>query len=235
MQLGSQEWKTFLIRNALNSGIRINPLEADMMAIHAVELMRWNRKTNLTAIKDSRDIAIKHFIDSVTLVPQIPENASVLDIGTGGGFPGIPIKIMRSDVSVTLADSSHKKISFIKNLIRRLQLRSIEAHHCRIELFRQEIHFQKPFDVITCRAFSSLKNFIRVALPLLSEQGMIIALKGDAVRAEIEALREHAFFQQHNLTIRLEKYALPDIDAKRYMVNIYQQKNDPNSIKHIQD
>ncbi len=227
MLLGSPEWKTFLIRNAQSVSIRVTPRQADRMADHAIELMRWNQKINLTAIKDPRDTAIKHFIDSITIVSQIPKNSSVLDIGAGGGFPGIPIKIMRPDAFVTLADSSRKKVSFIKNVIRRLELKSIEAHHCRIELFAQAIHFQRPFDVIICRAFASLKHFIRIALPLLSEKGVLIALKGDAVQSEIEALREHSFFHKHNLTIHLEKYALPYIEAKRFMVRIYQQKNEP--------
>jgi len=221
MLIGSQEWKTFLIRNAKSISIRVTPRQADQMADHAIELMRWNKKINLTAIKDPRDAAIKHFIDSVTAVSNIPENASILDVGTGGGFPGIPIKVMRPDTYVTLVDSSRKKISFLKNVIRRLQLNSIEAHHCRIELFAQENNFQRPFDVIVCRAFASLKHFISIALPLLSEKGVIIALKGDAVVSEIEALQEHSFFHKHNLTIHLEKYALPYIEAKRFMVRIF--------------
>jgi 16S rRNA (guanine527-N7)-methyltransferase len=231
MRLGSSDWKTFLIRNAQSVNIRVTPRQADQMADHAIELMRWNQKINLTAIKDPRDTAIKHFIDSITTVSQIPKNSSVLDVGAGGGFPGIPIKIMRPDAFVTLADSSRKKINFLKNVIRRLELKSIEAHHCRIELFCQEVKFQRPFDVIVCRAFSSLKNFIRITLPLLSEKGVIIALKGDAVESEIEVLRKHAFFYKHNLTIDLEKYALPYIEARRCMVRIYQQKSNHSPIK----
>ena len=233
MLIGSQEWKTFLICNAKSVSIRMTPRQADQMADHAIELMRWNKKINLTAIKDPRDAAIKHFIDSITVVSKIPENASILDVGAGGGFPGIPIKVMRPDAYVTLVDSSRKKISFLKNVIRRLQLKPIEAHHCQIESFAQENNFQRPFDVIVCRAFASLKHFIHIALPLLSEKGMIIALKGDAVRSEIEVLRKHAFFNKHNLTIRLEKYVLPNIEAKRFMVRVYQQQKDPRPIKKI--
>ncbi len=227
MQIGSQEWKTFLIRNALVGGIRITPPEADRMADHAIELMRWNKKINLTAITNPHDIAVKHFIDSITVVSQIPEKASVLDIGTGGGFPGIPIKVMRPNAYITLVDSSRKKVSFLKNVIRRLQLKAIEAHHCRIELCTPAIHFQRPFDVIVCRALAPLEQFIHIALPFLSENGVIIALKGDAVRSEIKTLRERSFFHKHNLTIHLEKYVLPNIEAKRFMVRIYQQKNEP--------
>jgi len=233
MQLGSQKWKTFLIRNAKHVSIRVTGQQADQMALHAIELMRWNKKINLTAITDPHDIAIKHFIDSITAVSQIPEKASVLDVGTGGGFPGIPIKVIRPDAYVTLADSSRKKVSFLKNVIRGLQLKSIEAFHCRIELFTLAIHLQKPFDVIVCRAFSSLKQFIRIALPLLSEKGVIIALKGDAVESEIEDLREHSFFHKHNLTIHLEKYALPNTEAKRFMVRIYRPKNNQLPFKSL--
>ncbi len=227
MQIGSQEWKTFLIRNALVGGIRTTPPEADRMADHAIELMRWNKKINLTAITNPHDIAVKHFIDSITVVSQIPEKASVLDIGTGGGFPGIPIKVMHPNAYITLVDSSRKKVSFLKNVIRRLQLKAIEAHHCRIEFFAQAIYLQRPFDVIVCRALASLEQFIHLALPFLSENGAIIALKGDTVRSEIKTLQERSFFQKHNLTIHLEKYVLPNIEAKRFMVRIYQQKNEP--------
>ena len=233
MQIGSQKWKTFLIGNAQSVGIEVTPGQADQMAAHAIELLRWNQKINLTAIKDPRDTAIKHYIDSITAVSQIPENAYVLDVGSGGGFPGIPIKIMRPDVFVTLADSSRKKTNFLKNVIRRLQLQSIEAHQCRVELLCQDIEFQQYFDVIICRAFTSLKHFVRIAQPLLSVKGVMIALKGDAARSEIEAIRKCAFFDKNSLTLQLEMYTLPHIKAKRFIVKILMKTTATNIKRDI--
>lgn len=222
MQLGSPEWQAFLIHNAQNMGIRITLDQAERMAMHAMELMRWNQKMNLTAIKDPCEMALKHFIDSIVVANQLPEKASVLDVGTGGGFPGIPLKVMRPDASIALLDSSRKKISFLNYLIRKLGLNDIETYQTRLEQFSQKTTFRNYFDVVICRAFASLAQFIEMSLPLAAPNGVLYALKGRAVQAEINALEKFSFFHNNNLTIYTETHTLPYFNVKRCVIKVYQ-------------
>ncbi len=221
LHLGSPEWQMFLIGNAQNVGIHITPDQAERMATHAIELMRWNQKINLTAITEPRDIAIKHFLDSILVANQLPANASVLDVGSGGGFPGIPLKVMRPDAAVVLIDSSRKKISFLNNMIRKLDLNAIETYQTRLEQFSRQTTFHNHFDVIICRAFASLASFIQTSLPLLAPNGALYALKGQAVQAEIDALGEIPFFRKNNLAVQTETHTLPHLNVKRQVIKIY--------------
>ena len=153
MQIGSKKWQNLIYEGAKNLDIQIDKRKIEKFAIHALELMKWNQKTNLTAITDPFEVAIKHFLDSIVPVKIIPSNASLLDIGSGGGFPGIPLKIILPSLSVTLIDASRKKVSFLKHIIRILELKNIDALHIRAEEFANEPGVAKKFDVIISRAF----------------------------------------------------------------------------------
>ncbi len=154
-------------------------------AVHARELMKWNKRINLTAISDPFDIAVNHFIDSLAPIPYISDFANLLDIGSGGGFPGIPIKIATPSLEVTLIDGSRKKTSFQRHVIRTLNLTGIEAHHIRAEQFVQE---RRKFDVVVCRALTSLERFVQWGAPFLSDCGILLALKGRNAESEAESL-----------------------------------------------
>ncbi len=230
MELASKEWKQCICDGASALGIHIDKFAAGQFAVHATELSVWNRKINLTNIKDPLEIAIKHFLDSITPVQMIPGGASVLDIGSGAGFPGIPLKVMMPSSPVTLVDASRKKVNFIKHVIRTLQLQNTEAYQVRAEEVKRawpkeqhpDVH---GFDVIVCRALSALDSFVRMALPLLAERGMLIALKGKITKAELDSVksikresREMTNPEQEKFSLTLKRYTLPYLDADRSLV-----------------
>jgi 16S rRNA (guanine527-N7)-methyltransferase len=183
MLVGSEEWKTLLIQGAAREGIAIDIHQAGLMAAHASALADWNRKINLTAITDSAQIAIKHFLDSVLPLPYIPSEAPLLDMGTGAGFPGIPLKIMRPAQFMTLIDASRKKINFVKHVLRVLNLPNISAIQVRAEDLGKDASFRGRFCAVVCRAFADLETIAHLAAPFLSADGKIYVYQGPADRS----------------------------------------------------
>jgi 16S rRNA (guanine527-N7)-methyltransferase len=166
---------------------------------------------------------------------MVAEGSSVLDIGSGAGFPGIPLKVVKPSLSVTLIDASRKKINFLRHVIRTLQLKEIKAYHCRVEeitTIRAGFLSRPPstvdgFDVIVCRALSTLDSLARMALPLLAEKGMLIAMKGNVAESELSSLRsvlqkmtEMMPGYEARFSIGIKRYVLPYIDAERSIVCI---------------
>ena len=176
MEIGSAEWKEVIVKGAGRFGIPVLPGQADQFASHALLLKEWNQKINLTAIDAPMDMAVKHFLDSIISCPYITPGSRLLDVGSGAGFPGIPIKVMIPSLDMTLVDATRKKVSFLNHVIRRLHLDCIGAIHSRIEDMGPERHGK--FDIIVCRAFSNLTDFIEKSLPLLAPDGMMMAFKG---------------------------------------------------------
>ena len=132
-EIGSRQWQKLIMDGARQLGIAIDEHICAAFATHAAELIHWNRKINLTAITDPRDIAVRHFIDSLVPAKFIPNGARLLDIGSGAGFPGLPLKIVKPSLSVFLIDGTRKKINFLKHMIRSLNLDQSEARHIRAE------------------------------------------------------------------------------------------------------
>jgi len=218
MEIGSNKWETTIIEGAKDFDVKVGEREAGLFSIHAEELIKWNLKTNLTAITDPKEIAVKHFIDSLAPARMISASSSMLDIGSGGGFPGIPLKVVIPSLSVSLIDSSRKKVSFLKHVIRSLKLDKIDAFQMRAEDLAGR---KERFDIIICRAFSSLDKFIQLSFPLLSENGIMIALKGKISHSEIESAGiikngrppEKPLYQSDII-----KYRLPYTDSERAMI-----------------
>jgi 16S rRNA (guanine527-N7)-methyltransferase len=178
MELGSPAWRDLILQGAKSFDLQIDPQIVGQYGEYAKMLVRWNETINLTAITEPRDIAVKHFIDSLAIAPFVPANTSVLDMGSGAGFPGIPLKIFYPQLKMTLIDAVLKKVNFIKYVIRALKLADVQALHTRAEDLAQMDDVKYKFDLITCRAFSSLEHFARLARPLLAEGGILLALKG---------------------------------------------------------
>jgi 16S rRNA (guanine527-N7)-methyltransferase len=219
MEIGSEKWKEVIRVGADTFDIQIDSKTMKRFAGHAAELMRWNKKINLTAIQDPLEIAIKHVLDSIIPSVIIPRGKTkLLDIGSGGGFPGIPLKILIPSLSVTLIDASQKKISFLKQVIRTLKLKRIDAIHIRAQEMAGMVEFEKNFDIIISRALTSLESFVAMALPLLSENGMLIALKGNVDGEEIKAVR--SLVNHHAMSLTLQQYPLPLLEDNRTIVSI---------------
>ena len=125
MQIGSERWRQVLIDGATGLKVHFSETQLEQFEQFARLLLVWNRKTNLTTITDPKEIAVKHLLDSIAALPHLTETDRLLDIGTGGGFPGLPLKIMRPGQPMTLIDGSRKKISFVRHAIQQL---SLEKH-----------------------------------------------------------------------------------------------------------
>jgi 16S rRNA (guanine527-N7)-methyltransferase len=218
MEIGSRKWQGLVIDGARTLGIEIDESATAQFSVHAFELVEWSRKINLTSIIQPRDVAVKHFIDSLAPAQFIPENARLLDIGSGGGFPGIPLKILKPSVSAMLIDSVRKKVNFLKHLVRTLKLERIEACQVRAENLIEHAAFSNSFDVIISRALSSLDLFVKMALPLLAAQGTIIAMKGKLDQIELDKLRSDTPKDLYHIEVK--DYQLPSIHAQRSIVII---------------
>jgi 16S rRNA (guanine527-N7)-methyltransferase len=213
-------------RNLLVEGGRIFGIDLDVKAIEAFEfylkeLLKWNQKINLTAIRSEKGIVLKHFIDSFSVYPYLYQHTSVLDIGSGAGFPGIPLKMVQPTLAVTLVDSVRKKIDFQRHIIRILGLKGIEAIHGRAQDTEILQNLGRRFDIILSRAFSDLRTLLALSFPLLKEKGMAIAMKGAVDHKEIELLTEAEEAQY-----RLEKsvsLTLPFSSFKR-MILLFQKQ-----------
>lgn len=178
MRIESEKWMRLVRDGAAQMGLKVNRQQALLFSRHAQLLMQWNRKINLTAITDPADIAVKHFLDAIAPINHIPAHGHLLDIGTGAGFPGIPLKIMRPRQPMTLIDSVRKKINFVKYTIRDLSLQHIEALHTRAEGLSNQCPVDDKFDVIVCRALADMESAVRLAAPLLNPKGSIILYRG---------------------------------------------------------
>lgn len=151
-------------------------------------LKEWNEKINITAITEDREIDIKHFLDSISIFKsgKILAGKSIIDIGTGGGFPGVPIKIIEEDCQVTLFDSLNKRLIFLDEVIDKLGLKDIRTVHGRAEEFGRKEDFRECFDLATSRAVASLNTLCEYALPFVKPGGYFIAMKGPDVDEEME-------------------------------------------------
>jgi len=231
MQIGSKEWSDMIVEGARALDIDLTSDHTRQFAVHAAELLRWNQKINITAITDPLEIAVKHFLDSLPAVRLLPPKATLLDIGSGGGFPGLPLKILSPSLSITLIDASRKKVSFLKHIIRTLKLENIEALHMRAEDLAADARYVNRFDVIISRAFSALEHFFKLALPLLAEVGVMIALKGDVVNDELNDLQGRGFGDEgdaetvrRQFSVTVERFHLPILNSKRSLIIIRKMK-----------
>jgi len=154
------------------------------------ELKKWNRAYNLTGLKTDDDIVIKHFLDSLLYIKALPSSSfHMADIGTGAGFPGLPVKIMMPDIALTLIESSRKKAAFLRSIVRSLALKQVTVLEERIEHLDSE--FGQSFDVIVSRATFSIMEFLNVACPYARSGGTLILNKGPKVLDELAELEQY--------------------------------------------
>ena len=182
------ENREILLRGAETFGIDLTGGTIQAFDIYLRELLKWNQKINLTAIRTEKGIVIKHFLDSLSVCPHIPSHASLLDVGSGAGFPGIPLKMVQPSIQVTLVDSVRKKVDFQKHMVRLLGLRGIEAVHGRVQEGKVVHGMAGRFDMAISRAFSDTATFLHVSHLLLKRGGMAIAMRGKTTEEELQNL-----------------------------------------------
>jgi len=170
----------------LGLSLELDQLGAFLKYLH--ELQAWNKKINLTSITAGKDIIIKHFLDSLTPASLLSGVESLLDIGSGGGFPGLPLKIALPTLKVTMLDTVEKKVHFIRHMIRTLDLKDAKAISGRVEAPDLIESHSCAFDCVISRAFTELGAFVALGKPYVRQGGMLLAIKGPAVEEELREM-----------------------------------------------
>jgi 16S rRNA (guanine527-N7)-methyltransferase len=184
------ESRILLVEGARAFRIHLDEKAEEAFETYLRELIKWNRKINLTAIRTEKEIILKHFLDSLSVLPYLPRNATLLDLGSGAGFPGIPLKIVEPSLDITLIDSVRKKIDFQRHILRNLRLKGITAVHGRAQDKEILRTMAGQFDLVISRAFSDLRTFLILSTPFLRWGGRAIAMKGKMEQGEIRRLEE---------------------------------------------
>lgn len=188
-------------------------------------LVETNKVMNLTAITEYEDVLLKHFIDSLSVfvVPQFRELVSndcrMIDVGTGAGFPGIPIKIAFPDISVDLLDSLNKRITFLQNVIREVGLSDIAAYHGRAEDYAHKVEFREVYDLCVSRAVANLTTLSEYCLPFIKKDGLFIALKSGSIEEELTNSKNAIRLLGAEI-VEVIPFVLPQSDIERSFVVI---------------
>lgn len=203
-----------LILSAEKYGISITPQQAGQFQIYLELLTEWNLKMNLTALKEPEEIAEKHFLDSILVLKylEIPQGAKLIDVGTGAGFPGVPLKILRPDLNLTLMDGLNKRLIFLKELLHTLSLRA-ELVHLRAEEGGRKPEYRERFDVATARAVARLPVLCEYCLPFLKIGGTFAAMKGPDVKGELAGAEKAVRLLGCEMVAERD-YALPGGDGR---------------------
>lgn len=184
------------------------------------ELLEWNNRFNLTAIRDKEGIETKHFLDSLTCLMALDLNAaprSLIDVGTGAGFPGIPLKIMLPNMRLTLVESIQKKAGFCTHVVEKLGLRQVQILPERAEDVGQDPAHRESYDLATARAVAAMPTLVEYLLPLVRIGGLVIMQKGES--AQLEALKSEKVIQRLGGKIRvILPVVLPGVADERYLV-----------------
>ena len=202
--------QTELQRRAEMFHVKLDESALDRFAVYARLLQEWNEKINLTAITETKEVLVKHFVDSLTLlnVLEIPTGAKLIDVGTGAGFPGMALLIARPDLQVTLLDSTAKKLRVLEDILAHLELRA-ELLHARAEEAGRTAAYREQFDVATARAVANLRELSEYCLPFVRVGGVFAAMK--SVSAEEELSGAKAALRQLSGKVKgVETFTIPD-------------------------
>jgi 16S rRNA (guanine527-N7)-methyltransferase len=216
----SLEQTTVLKSLCASLGIKLSQEMLEKFQAYADLLLDWSKRINLVSKRDATtDRIIRHFIDSLTIFKSvdIPENSKILDIGSGSGFPAIPIKIVKKDIQVTLLESIHKKTLFLKKLIEVLKLEGVTIINERAETVSLNENLRDKFDFVTLKAFGDLQAGIKVALPFLKIGGYVVFYKGKRIKNEIRGIKLPG-------DCTIEDIDIPEIDLTRCLVILKKTK-----------
>lgn len=177
-------------------------------------LIEKNKVMNLTGITEPKEVILKHFIDSLTVLKYINENDNIIDVGTGAGFPGIPLKIAENSLETTLLDSLNKRINFLNEVIEKINLNKVKTIHGRAEDFGQDFKYREKYDVAVSRAVAPLNVLLEYMLPFVKVGGKCICMKGSNCDEEIENSRKAIEILGGKIE-KIKKFNLPNSDNNR--------------------
>lgn len=186
-------------------------------------LVSFNEHTNLTAITEESEVYTKHFLDSILPIDEIPNGASLVDVGTGAGFPGVPLKIVRPDIKLTLVDSLNKRIVFLNELCQKLDIK-VRTFHSRAEDYCK--NNREKFDITTARAVARLNTLVEYLLPLTRIDGKVIVYKGSNYEEELTEA-ENAIATMGGKVNKTLHFTLPDNAGERFIIIIDKIKPTP--------
>ena len=187
-------------------------------------LLEWNEKMNLTAITEPKEVILKHFVDSLTIINIVEKGEKIIDVGTGAGFPGIPLSIVKGE-NITLLDSLNKRITFLEEVIEQLELKNIKAVHARVEEFAKNKKEREMYDIATSRAVAPLNVLLEYLLPLVKVGGKCICMKGSNTE-EIEDAKNALKILGGEIE-KIEKITLPESDIIRNIIIVKKVKETP--------
>lgn len=220
-------FKEKLKENALAIDVILNEDMIEKLYQYKNLVIEWNEKINLTAITDDFEFIVKHLVDSLTINKYIEKDKTIIDIGTGAGFPGIPLKILNKENKVFLFDSLNKRLKVLEDIIEKIELQNIETLHGRAEeTFRNKEHREK-YDIAVSRAVAALNVLVELMLPAVKLNGICICMKGNNAETEIKEA-EKAIKELGGEILKVEKIILPGLNLERNIIIIKKVKQTPN-------
>lgn len=213
-------FKDILLKQAQLSDIVLTDEQVEKLTRYYELLIEWNEKMNLTALTEPEDVALKHFCDSILLLKyaEIPEGSSLIDVGTGAGFPSVPVKIVRPDIKLCLLDSLNKRLTFLTEVVNELNLADVKIVHSRAEDGAKKAELREKFDFATSRAVAQLNVLSEYCLPYVKVGGAFIAMKGKYSEEEISNAKS-AIKLLGGKTVKVDTYNLADT-SERTIINI---------------
>lgn len=211
------------------TGIHLSSSQVKLFEIYEHELLVWNEKFNLTAIREPEGIRTKHFLDSLSAFLELktPPPNNLIDVGTGAGFPGIPLKLIFPSMHLTLVESVGKKAEFCRHMMDALQLENVEVLSMRAEDLGQNPRYREKFDWAVARAVASMPILMEYLLPLVRVGGAVLAQKGENAHAEVQSAEKAILLLGGNLR-RITKITLPGVVEERYLVVVDKKATTPS-------
>lgn len=218
-----------LMKEAANEvGLELTEVQYDQFIKYMRLLQEWNEKINLTAITEDEEVIKKHFIDCIKAFKSdaIKNARNIIDVGTGAGFPGVPLSIMNPTLKITLVDSLNKRLIFLQEVVKELNLKNIEIVHARAEEFGQNKNYREKFDIATSRAVANLATLSEYLVPLVKIGGKIISMKASNAKEEINDAQK-AIEVLGGKIEKIEEFDLPESDIGRTIIIIDKNKCTP--------
>lgn len=221
-------FKEILLNVTKDFGLNLNATQLDQFEIFYNMIVEWNTKINLTAIVNEKDFAVKHVVDSLTVWDEdkFVGVKNFCDVGTGAGFPAIPLKIFKPHLEVTLIDSLAKRVDFLKKVIAELELKNVTCLHGRAEDLAREKNLREQFDLVTARAVARLNVLAEYCLPFVKVGGTFAALKGKIFREEVTEA-EHAIKILGGGNVTVTEKILPNLPDVRAVIYVDKKKSTP--------